>query len=79
LRELICQRKDKEAKEYIDTIWKIQARHTQNVHTGDSFLEVVLNYYYDMAVKEKIEFTVAGRLLHLEFRSFLSNIETKYF
>ena len=62
LRELIRQRKVDEAKEYIETIWKIQEDFELRVHTGDSFLDLIINYYFDMAIKDKIEFTVLGKL-----------------
>lgn len=62
LRELISQKKTEAAKEYIDTIWNIQNEFDLKLHTGDSFLDVILNYYLNLAEKENIEFTVSGRL-----------------
>lgn len=32
------------------------------IHTGDSFLDIIVNYYLHLAVKENIEFAVLGRL-----------------
>ena len=62
LRELLNEKKTKEAKEYIDTIWNIQNEFDLKIHTGDSFLDIIVNYYFYLAVKEKVEFTVSGRL-----------------
>ena len=69
LRELMNQEKTEEAKAYIDTIWGMQDSFEQKVHTGDSFLDVIMNYYAHLAEKEKIAFTVSGKLaenMHLE-------------
>ncbi len=69
LRELVNQKKTEEAKAYIDTIWNIQDEFDLKIHTGDSFLDVIVNYYYYLAAKEKIEFIVSGKLtekMHLE-------------
>lgn len=62
LRELLNEKKTKEAKEYIDTIWNIQSEFDLKIHTGDSFLDIIVNYYSYLAEKEKVEFTVSGRL-----------------
>ena len=62
LRELMNQKKTEEAKAYIDTIWNIQDEFDLKIHTGDSFLDVIINYYLYLAEKENIEFTVSGRL-----------------
>ena len=69
LRELVHQEKTEAVKEYIDTIWNIQDEFDLKIHTGDSFLDVIMNYYLYLAAKEKIEFIVAGKLtekMHLE-------------
>lgn len=62
LRELMNEKKTEEAKEYIDTIWNIQNAFDLKIHTGDSFLDVIVNYYSYLASKENIEFVVWGRL-----------------
>lgn len=62
VRELINEKKTEEAKEYIDTIWNIQDVFDLKIHTGDSFLDIIVNYYLYLAVKENIEFTVLGKL-----------------
>jgi sensor histidine kinase regulating citrate/malate metabolism len=62
LRELMNEKKTEEAKEYIDTIWNIQNAFDLKLHTGDSFLDVIVNYYSYLATKENIEFIVVGRL-----------------
>lgn len=69
LKELMNQKKTEEAKEYIDTIWNIQDEFDLKIHTGDSFLDVIMNYYFYLAEKENIEFVVSGKLtekMHLE-------------
>ena len=69
LRELVNQKKTEAAKEYIDTIWNIQNEFDLKIHTGDSFLDVIMNYYLYLAARENIEFVVSGRLtgiMHLE-------------
>ena len=69
LRELVNQKKTEAAKEYIDTIWDVQDEFDLKIHTGDSFLDVIMNYYSYLAVKENIGFVVSGRLtgeMHLE-------------
>ena len=69
LRELVNQKKTEAAKEYIDTIWNIQDEFDLKIHTGDSFLDVIMNYYLYLAAKENIEFIVSGKLtekMHLE-------------
>lgn len=69
LRELLNQEKTEAAKEYIDTIWKMQNEFELKIHTGDSFLDIIMNYYSYLAAKENIEFTVSGKLageMHLE-------------
>ena len=62
LRELVNQKKTEAAKEYIDTIWDIQDEFDLKIHTGDSFLDVIMNYYSYLAVKENIEFVMSGKL-----------------
>ncbi len=62
LRELLNEKKTEEAKEYIDTIWNMQNEFDLKIHTGDSFLDIIVNYYSYLAAKEKVEFTVSGRL-----------------
>ena len=62
VRELINEKKTDEAKEYIDTIWNIQDVFDLKIHTGDSFLDIIVNYYLYLAVKENIEFVVLGKL-----------------
>ncbi len=62
VRELINEEKTEEAKEYIDTIWNIQDVFDLKIHTGDSFLDIIVNYYSYLAVKENIEFAVCGKL-----------------
>ena len=41
---------------------EMQAEFDGKVHTGDSFLDVILNYYRYLATKEAIEFSVSGKL-----------------
>ena len=62
LRELMNEKKTKEAKEYIETIWNIQDVFDLKIHTGDSFLDIIVNYYLYLAIKENIEFVVLGKL-----------------
>ncbi len=62
LRELANQKKTEEIKEYIDTIWNIQNEFDLKIHTGDSLFDLILNYYLYLTEKEKIEFTVSGKL-----------------
>ncbi len=69
LRELVNQKKTEDAKEYIDTIWNIQDVFDLKIHTGDSFLDVIMNYYLYLAAKQSIKFAVSGKLvgkMHLE-------------
>lgn len=69
LRELMNEKKTEEAKEYIDTIWDIQDEFDLKIHTGDSFLDIIMNYYSYLADKENIKFVVSGKLtgeMHLE-------------
>lgn len=69
LRELANQQKTEAVKEYIDTIWNIQNEFDLKIHTGDSFLDVIINYYAYLAAKDNIEFVVSGQLteeMHLE-------------
>ena len=69
LRELVNQEKTEAAKEYIDAIWKMQNEFELKIHTGDSFLDIIMNYYSYLAAKENIEFIVSGKLageMHLE-------------
>lgn len=62
LRELINQKRAEDAKAYIDRIWQMQEDFDLKLRTGDSFLDVIVNYYLYLAEKEHIEFTVSGRL-----------------
>lgn len=62
LRELINRKDLEAAKEYIDTIWDIQDEFDLKIHTGDRFLDVIVNYYMYLAEKEKIAFVVSGKL-----------------
>lgn len=62
LRELINEKRTEEAKKYIDTVWNIQNEFDLKIHTGDSFLDVIVNYYLYLAEKENIEFVVLGKL-----------------
>lgn len=62
LRELMNEKKTEKAKEYIETIWNIQDEFDLKIHTGDSFLDIIVNYYLYLAIKENIEFVVWGKL-----------------
>ena len=62
LRELMNEKKTKEAKQYIETIWNIQDEFDLKIHTGDSFLDIIVNYYLYLALKENIEFVVLVKL-----------------
>ncbi len=62
LRELANQKRTEEVKEYIDTIWNIQDAFDLKIHTGDSFLDVIVNYYLYLAEKGNIDFAVSGKL-----------------
>lgn len=62
LKELVNENKTEETKEYIETIWNVQDEFDLKLHTGDSFLDIIVNYYLYLAAKEKIEFTVSGKL-----------------
>lgn len=62
LRELANQKRTEEVKEYIDTIWSMQDEFDLKIHTGDGLLDVILNYYFYLAEKENIDFTVTGKL-----------------
>lgn len=62
LRELANQKKTEEVKEYIDTVWNIQDEFDLKIHTGDSLLDVILNYYFYLAQKEHIDFAVVGKM-----------------
>ncbi|MBD5512286.1 MAG: GHKL domain-containing protein [Lachnospiraceae bacterium] len=62
LRELINQKKNGDAKDYIDTIWDMQEDFDLKIYTGDGFLDVIINYYLYLAEKENIEFAVSGKL-----------------
>ena len=62
VRELLNEKKTEEAKAYIDTIWNIQDVFDLKIHTGDSFLDIIVNYYLYLSVKENIEFAVRGKL-----------------
>ena len=62
LRELANQKRTEEVKEYIDTIWHIQDEFDLKIHTGDSSLDVIVNYYLYLAAKENIDFAVSGKL-----------------
>lgn len=69
LRELMNQKETEAAKAYIDTIWNIQEEFDLKIHTGDSFLDVIVNYYLYLAAKENVGFAVSGMLtgeMHLE-------------
>ena len=62
LRELANQKKTEEIKAYIDTIWNIQNEFDLKIHTGDSSLDVIMNYYLYLSEKENIDFAVTGKL-----------------
>lgn len=67
LRELVNRKKLEEAKEYIDTMWNIQDEFELKIHTGDSFLDVIMNYYLYIATKENIKFTVSGKVTTITY------------
>ena len=67
LRELMNEKKTEEAKEYIDTIWNIQDEFDLKIHTGDSFLDVIMNYYLYIATKGNIKFTVSGKVTTISY------------
>ena len=67
LRELVNQKKLEEARGYIDTIWNVQDEFELKIHTGDSFLDVIMNYYLYIATKENINFTVSGRVTSISY------------
>lgn len=63
LRELINQKRIEEAAEYVDTIWNIQDEFDLKIHTGDTFLDVIINYYLYLAEKRGVEFKVTGKVV----------------
>ena len=67
LRELMNQKKLEEAREYIDTIWNVQDEFELKIHTGDSFLDVIMNYYLYIVTKENIKFTVSGKVTTISY------------
>lgn len=67
LRELMNEKRIEEAKEYIETIWNVQDEFELKIHTGDSFLDVIMNYYLYITTKEKIEFTVSGKVTDISY------------
>lgn len=67
LRELMNQKKLEEARGYIDTIWNVQDEFELKIHTGDSFLDVIMNYYLYIATKENIKFTVSGKVTTISY------------
>ena len=67
LRELVNQKKLEEARGYIDTIWNVQDEFELKIHTGDSFLDVIMNYYLYIATKENTNFTVSGRVTSISY------------
>ena len=67
LRELINQKKLEEARGYIDTIWNVQDEFELKIHTGDSFLDVIMNYYLYIATKGNIKFTVSGKVTTISY------------
>lgn len=67
LRELLNQKKLEEARGYIDTIWNVQDEFELKIHTGDSFLDVIMNYYLYIATKENIKFTVSGKVTTISY------------
>lgn len=67
LRELVNQKKLEEAREYIDTIWNVQDEFELKIRTGDSFLDVIMNYYLYIATKENIKFIVSGKVTSISY------------
>ena len=67
LKELMNQEKLEEARGYIDTIWNIQDEFELKIHTGDSFLDVIMNYYLYIATNENIKFTVSGKVTTISY------------
>lgn len=67
LRELMSQKKLEKATEYIDTIWNVQDEFELKIHTGDSFLDAIMNYYLYIATKENIKFTVTGKVTTISY------------
>ena len=67
LRELMSQKKLEKATEYIDTIWNVQDEFELKIHTGDSFLDAIMNYYSYIATKENIKFTVTGKVTTISY------------
>ncbi|WP_310601775.1 sensor histidine kinase [Anaerosporobacter sp.] len=67
LRALMSQKKLEEARGYIDTMWNIQDEFELKIHTGDSFLDVIMNYYLYIATKENIKFTVSGKVTSISY------------
>ncbi len=62
LRELVSQKRTDDARDYIDTIWDMNKDFDLKIHTGDSFLDVIMNYYFYLAEKEHVKFAVSGKL-----------------
>ena len=62
LRELANEQKPDAIKEYIEEIWKIQSEFDIVLHTGDSFLDVIINYYAYLTARENIDYAVFGKL-----------------
>lgn len=56
-----------EARGYIDTIWNVQDEFELKIHTGDSFLDVIMNYYLYIATKGNIKFTVSGKVTTISY------------
>lgn len=62
IRELASQEKLDAVKEYIEKIWNVQSEFDLTIHTGDSFLDVIINYYSYLAQSENIKFEISGQL-----------------
>lgn len=60
--ELMNFGKNSEAKEYIEKMWNITEKFDSGIHTGDGFMDAVINYYLILAKKEKISFEISGKL-----------------
>ena len=50
-------------KEYIDTIWNIQDVFDLKIHTGDSFLDIIVNYFFNVIKKFVFVLIVLATLL----------------
>ena len=62
VKELLYHKQYEQANTYIDEIWNVTECLSNNVNSGDDYLDAILNYYFYICEKANVSFEISGKL-----------------